>query len=222
MLGKNHATSGLLVGLLTAQVAPVDGLAGAVAWSAVVGGAALLPDLDQPQSRVGRLWGLPTQVLGTLVGLLAGGHRKGTHDPLLAPVIFGLLAWAGQAYYWSALLVLALAVGLALVALDPVIPGKQLPNLVVSIAVAWWAIGSNASVDWLPWAVALGVIVHILGDALTVSGVPVPLDAVFRTGRSWGFRLFKTGSGVEAVVGAMLWLVTGITAGWLYLTPGSW
>jgi membrane-bound metal-dependent hydrolase YbcI (DUF457 family) len=149
------------------------------------------------------MWGPLTDAPAGAVGLIAQGHRKGTHDAVLAPLVFGLLAYAASGYLWSSLLVLALAIGLALHALHFVIPGRTettvVGNLILSWGGAWWLLAHIPSPGWLPYAVALGVLTHIAGDALTCGGVPVPLLWLVN-----GSRLvlspLRTGATVEKVV----------------------
>src|SRR6185312_12569997 len=124
MLGHSHALSGLAAGAATLPWAPVQGPVAQVAWVAAVGGFAMLPDLDQESSTISHMWGPLTDVPSGVVGRVARGHRWGTHDALLSPVVFGLLALAASRAFWSSLLVLALAIGLALRALNFVIPGR--------------------------------------------------------------------------------------------------
>lgn len=62
-------------------------------------------------------------------------------------------------------------------------------------------IAGSPLVFWLGWA----ALWHVIGDSLTLSGVPAfyPLSS-----RRYGIRLFRTGSAVEAVIAvALLWLV---------------
>ncbi len=113
MLGHSHALSGLAVGAATLPWAPGDGTASQVAWIAAVGGFAMLPDLDQHCSTVSDMWGPATDVPSGLLGKIAGGHRWGTHDAVLAPLAFGGLAMLAADAFWSILLLLALGIGLA-------------------------------------------------------------------------------------------------------------
>ena len=179
MLGHSHALSGLAVGAATLPVAPLTGTVAQLGWVAAVGGMAMLPDLDQRGSTISRMWGPLTEVPSGLVGRLTGGHRHGTHDAVLAPLAAGGLALAAAQATWASLLLLALAIGLALRALHVVVPGRfeetVVGNLVLSWGGAWLLLAHSPSPGWLPWAVALGVLVHIAGDFLTCSGVPVPL-----------------------------------------------
>jgi membrane-bound metal-dependent hydrolase YbcI (DUF457 family) len=149
------------------------------------------------------MWGPLTDAPAGAVGLIARGHRAGTHDAVLAPLGFGLLAYAASWYHWSSLLVLALAIGLALHALHFVIPGRSettvVGNLILSWGGAWWLLSHIPSPAWLPYAVALGVLTHIAGDALTCGGVPFPLLWLLNGGRLV-FLPLRTGATVEKAV----------------------
>jgi len=125
------------------------------------------------------MWGPITDVPSGAIGRLAQGHRWGTHDAVLGPLAFGALAVAAANAFWSSLLLLALAIGLALRALNFAIPGRVentvVGNLVLSWGGAYLLLAHSPSPGWLPWAVALGCLTHIAGDAVTTAGIPVPL-----------------------------------------------
>ncbi|TKJ29289.1 metal-dependent hydrolase [Blastococcus sp. CCUG 61487] len=203
MLGHSHALSGLAAGAATLPWAPVHGTVAQMSWVAAAGGFAMLPDLDHKGSTVSDMWGPLTDVPSAVIGRLTGGHRWGTHDAVLAPLGFGALAILATNAYWSGLLLLALAIGLALHALHFVIPGNTettiVGNMALSWAGAWWLLGHSPPPTWLPWAVALGVLTHIAGDALTTAGVPVPVLWVFRRTRL-AFSPLRTGAVFERVV----------------------
>src|SRR3954467_10089726 len=179
VLGHSHALSGLAAGAATLPWAPVHGTVSQVAWVAAVGGFAMLPDLDHSGSTVSDMWGPITDVPSGAVGRFAQGHRCGTHDAILGPLAFGALAVAAANAFWSSLLLMALAIGLALRALNFAIPGRVentvVGNLVLSWGGAWFLLDHSPNPGWLPWAVALGCLTHIAGDALTTAGIPVPL-----------------------------------------------
>ena len=173
MLGHSHALSGLAAGAATLPWAPVHGTVSQVAWVAAVGGFAMLPDLDHSGSTVSDMWGPITDVPSGAIGRLAQGHRWGTHDAVLGPLAFGALAVAAAGAFWSSLLLMALAIGLALRALNFAIPGRVentvIGNLVLSWGGAWLLLDHSPNPGWLPWAVALGCLTHIAGDALTTA-----------------------------------------------------
>ncbi|HEX2075909.1 MAG TPA: metal-dependent hydrolase [Geodermatophilus sp.] len=221
MLGHSHALSGLAVGAATLPWAPLEGPVAQVAWVAAVGGFAMLPDLDHTGSTVSDMWGPVTDVPSGAIGRLAQGHRWGTHDAILAPVAFGLLAVAAAGAFWSSLLLLALAIGLALRALHFVIPGRAentvVGNLLLSWGGAWLLLDHSPGPGWLPWAVALGVLTHIAGDAVTTAGVPVPLVWLVRRCRIELLPL-RTGTLLEKAVLAPLFLAAAVW--FLYVNTG--
>ncbi|MGY1689905.1 metal-dependent hydrolase [Geodermatophilus sp. SYSU D01105] len=232
MLGHSHALSGLAAGAATLPWAPVEGPVAQVAWIAAAGGFAMLPDLDHSGSTVSDMWGPITDVPSGAIGRLAQGHRWGTHDAVLAPLAFGALALAAANAFWSSLLLIALAIGLALRALHFVIPGRAentvVGNLVLSWAGAWLLLEHMPQPAWLPYAVALGVLTHIAGDALTKQGVPVPVVWLLKRCRL-ALTPLRTGTVLEKAVLApgfvlvTLWFVyanTGVRsaiAPWLHL-----
>lgn len=222
MLGHSHALSGLAAGAATLPWAPVDGTVAQVAWVSAVGGFAMLPDLDQQGSTISRMWGPLTDAPSGVVNVIARGHRWGTHDAVLAPVVFGLIACAAAWQRWSSLLVLALAIGLALRALHFVIPGRAentvIGNLVLSWGGAWLLLDHSPSPAWLPLAVAAGVLTHIAGDWLTREGVPVPVFWLVRRSRLAPVHL-RTGAVVEKAVLVPLFALATVVL--LYRNTGA-
>lgn len=203
MLGHSHALSGLAAGAALLPWAPVEGTVAQVAWVAAVGGFAMLPDLDSSNSTVSDMWGPITDVPAGGIGRLAQGHRWGTHDAVLAPLVFGALALAAANAFWSSLLLLALAIGLALRALNFVIPGRAentvVGNLALSWGGSWFLLDHMINPAWLPWAVAAGVLVHIAGDAITIAGVPLPVIWIFTRTRLQLLPI-RTGATVEKLI----------------------
>jgi LexA-binding, inner membrane-associated putative hydrolase len=221
VLGHSHALSGLAVGAATLPWAPVHGPVAQVSWVAAVGGFAMLPDLDQPGSTIARMWGPLTDIPSGAVGRIARGHRWGTHDTVLAPVVFFALATAAAKAYWSSLLLMALAIGLALHALNFVIPGRAentiLGNLALSWGGAWWLLAHSPWPQWLPWAVAAGTVTHIGGDLLTREGVPVPVVWVLHRCRL-ALTPMRTGTTLEKAVLAPAFLLAALVL--LYVNTG--
>jgi uncharacterized metal-binding protein len=217
VLGHSHALSGLAAGAATLPWAPVHGSVAQVAWISAAGGFAMLPDLDQQGSTISRMWGPVSDGFSGLVGTIARGHRWGTHDAILGPVVFGLLAYAAAGALWSSLLLLAVAIGLALRALHFVIPGRAentvLGNLVLSWAGAWYLLAHSPTPEWLPWAVTVGVLAHIAGDFLTKEGIPVPLFWLIRRSRLAPIHL-HTGAFVEKAVLVPAFLVAIVVFGY--------
>lgn len=216
MMGVSHASTGLLAGVAVGALLgahPVD----VVVCAAVGAGAALLPDLDEPGSTVGRSLGVVTSGASKLLraasrsvfratatsydlkGRSDGGHRHLTHT-LPAVVVFGVLA-AGV----SALGVLGLGVVVfALSALGLGCVARTLGRSAVqgagvaAAAVAGAAVVFGPTSWWLVGVVAaVGALVHVLGDWLTRSGVPLAWPLKHRGKRWWMFRspvAFVTGA----------------------------
>lgn len=223
MMGTSHSASGLLAGVLTA-VALGSHPSDLLVCAAVGAGAALLPDLDEPGSTVGRSLGLVTNGLSRILRALScvvykatgtsydlrggtdGGHRHLTHT-IPAVVVFGALGWSLAALG-------ALGVGVVVFAMAALGLGLVLRPLgrsaVQSAGLA--AIGLGAVAVLLPGGsplllgatVAVGALTHILGDWLTRSGVPLAWPLVHRGKRWWMFRsplAFRTGqSRVEDLI----------------------
>jgi hypothetical protein len=222
VLGHSHALSGLAVGAATLPWASVHGTVAQVAWISAAGGFAMLPDLDQKGSTISRMWGPVTDAPSGLVGTIARGHRWGTHDAILGPAVLGGLAHLAAGAYWSSLLLLALAIGLALRALHFVIPGRAentvIGNLVLSWGGAYLLLEHSPSPAWLPYAVGVGVLTHIAGDFLTKEGVPVPVFWLIRRSRLAPIHL-RTGAFVEKAILVPAFLVA--IAVFVYLNTGA-
>ncbi|MGY1617513.1 metal-dependent hydrolase [Geodermatophilus sp. SYSU D00691] len=221
MLGHSHALSGLAAGAATLPWAPVHGAVAQGAWVAAAGGFAMLPDLDQQRTTISRMWGPITDLPAALINKISGGHRWGTHDAVLAPLVFGFLAMAAAKNFATSLLVLALAIGLALRALHFVIPGRAentiLGNLVISWGGAWLFLDHSPAPMWLPYAVGVGVLAHIVGDFLTREGIPVPVLWAIRRCRLSPIHL-RTGATIEKVLLVPAFAVATLV--FLYLNTG--
>lgn len=247
MLGVSHAATGLFAG------AAVGVLLGSHAsdpfiCAAIGAGAALLPDLDEPGSTVGRSLGRVTegvsralrsasravyQATGTPYELRDGkdgGHRYLTHT-IPAVLVFGLVAWglAAVAPLGMGLVVFGMAsMGLATVARTLKAWGTFRQREMVALGAAALATAGAIVADGgAPWlmglTVGVGAFVHILGDWLTRSGVPLAWPIKHRGKRWWMFRsplAIQTGkSPVEtvvrwaSVVGAAVVMVAGAQPG---------
>ena len=217
MNGRTHAATGLAIGALTLPLTHIHSPAAVLAWTAAWGGAALLPDFDQggitwhddsflakpTGSTVVTMWGWVSWAPARLIGKLAGGHRWGTHDPLLAPLVVALLAFIASRWEPAQMALLAIVLGAALRACAPYIPGQlensAAGNLALSLTGAWLlTFHASFALPWLPAALAGGTLVHIAGDAITRGGVPRPLATLTSlvTGRRAriSLNLFSTGN----------------------------
>ncbi|WP_028647978.1 metal-dependent hydrolase [Nocardiopsis sp. CNT312] len=222
MMGSSHAATGVLAGAAIGVLCgsdPVDVLS----CAAIGAGAALLPDLDEPGSTVGRSLGLVTEKVSeklreasrhvyqrtaTDVELAAakdGAHRYLTHT-VPACAAFGLVALvvAAIAPLSTGLVVFAMAaLGLGTVARSLKKWGparkRRLAASVMAVVIAAGAMFAEGGGP-APWligvTVAGGALTHVLGDWLTRSGVPLAWPFVVRGKRWWMFRspvAFHTG-----------------------------
>lgn len=217
MMAHGHALSGA-VGYLAAAGPlglPTDGrhMAAGVLLTA---GAALAPDLDHPGSTLSRTGGLATQAISAAVNAVSGGHRQLTHSALFVAAVAIAATWLSRlgsprpAAVVAGVLVAAAAPLLAR-SLPRGLAGATAAGLVPAI---WIGHGiDTTALDTGPWfvaAIAGGVALHLVGDALTPGGIPIlaPL-----TSERFGLPLFSTGGLIEGVVTTAL----AVAAVWLAL-----
>lgn len=201
MMGRTHALTGWCAGLAAAPLVGVATGAPQVVFAAITAGFALLPDLDHPGATATRLLGWFTCAVSWLLRKASGrlyaatkGPRDengaGTHRHLSHTVLFAL-ALGGTAAVGA-------AIGGRWVVLGVVVFGLLLAAAVLGDWVllagagagAWMALGSDASAAltdvgaFLGAAVAVGCVVHDLGDAITEAGCPF-LFPLLIAGETW-------------------------------------
>jgi membrane-bound metal-dependent hydrolase YbcI (DUF457 family) len=189
VLGRDHALLGAVVGVGLAE--PVARFAhthlppGQVAAAgAICAGFALLPDIDEPGSTVSRKLGLFSEAVAGVTKKLAGGHRKATHSVWFAGGTAALIWWLGQFALAAPILVYAcLALTLGSWTTDPT------------------RVADPHTWTWLPVAAGIGVGLHLVGDMLTVEGVPLLWPARLRLAAP---VLGHTDTAREQLVGACL------------------
>jgi membrane-bound metal-dependent hydrolase YbcI (DUF457 family) len=185
MLGKSHLMVGAC-GWLVAGVPLTELLTGAemsgaqIASGAVVtAGAAMLPDLDHPQATVSRSLGIVSQKMSFAFSKLMGGHRNGSHSLLFIVAIFlllnQLLVGNGPAAIIPAFLIIFFLTSLVVRTLTE---ADGLIGAIVSAIIACTLMSvtaNNNSIDysWIVYSVAIGCLLHDLGDLVTVEGIPL-------------------------------------------------
>lgn len=223
-LGHTHALSGLVTGTAVGMYAShvrIEHVAlghlspGHLAiFAGLTAGAAVLPDIDHPDSTLARSFGFLTKGFAWLVGKISGGHRHLTHA-ILGIAGFTVLAWLAVKFRLDIGGKIALALFLSLIIAGALyalaVHGHGADVLAIAAAIALVIRGYGLALVAI--AVCLGCVTHVLGDMLTVQGCPLlyPFS-------DWHFRLlpeplaFTTGTWPE------LWVLDPALAaglGWL-------
>jgi membrane-bound metal-dependent hydrolase YbcI (DUF457 family) len=161
----------------------------------------LLPDVDHPNASIARSLPPVSNLFCKGVGKVVK-HRHGTHS-LLGVVSFTALA--SLASLWTVDAVGApggeLSLGAGLLAMFLVsfalktlrlVPGDRLAPWVAAVIVAGAVtLGAPHEWAWLPLAVGLGVVVHIVGDMLTTGGCPLLWPWEPKPPDGWATPLWK-------------------------------
>lgn len=187
MMGTSHAISGGAAWIaLTSTSVPSLGIypldpVSVIAGSVICAGAALLPDADHHNATIAHSIPVAGRVAAGAIGTISGGHRKGMHS-LLAVVGMFYLSTLLQSWYWdTATFFGVLALGPLSMIAACVCFGLKALKVTKSWPLAWLLGGfgsvvltfANTSVTWLPLCVTVGFAVHLIGDMLTVQGVPL-------------------------------------------------
>lgn len=224
-------------------------------------GAAIAPDLDHPKATASQSIGVVSALGSAVVQSVsanvyrhtrtrrdrnnADGHRGITHTPLVGVpalgVIFGTIPaiaglWGNDAGRWAVAVIIWLFLVWALRALPPKHrPTTDYITATFLTGAAYLALRSTyaeAMPLFVGLAIALGALVHTLGDALTDYGAPLFFPFVIKGERWYGSGLpkplrFKAGKWVENklifplfVLGAFVALL-GIIPGALPLLGGA-
>lgn len=227
MMGPTHSVSALAAGLATTIILDTTGIynftpATALIFASITAGAGLLPDLDHPQATLARTWGPVSKIMAQITNSISAGfanmtagpkdrhvengHRKLTHTALfsliIAPaIVLALISFGG---FWAQMAVVYFFVTLALQGLfrDYIKSlGPILANL-LSIGITYGlaqAAPETLHPTLLAFAVAVGCVAHIAGDAPTHSGVPFFAPFIRVGGKRWNdVHLLPKGMTVSA------------------------
>ena len=217
VLGRDHALTGAVGFMALAPVlhhavagvpvAPVPlGVGGVVAAA-----FALLPDIDEPGSTFSRKLGPISRAVSKVTNRLAHGHRQATHSILFAVAVFLLVRLAEPHPFVD-----AVVVGCSILLVLRMLLPKQFgyvglvgPLMVGLAGLSSWWVFSHTTAGWLPLAAAGGVLLHIVGDTITVEGVPwlwAPFVRPLQRLRLTVPLIGHTGSTRESVIGSALGL----------------
>jgi membrane-bound metal-dependent hydrolase YbcI (DUF457 family) len=185
MLGRDHA---LLGGLGYLAVAPL--ILHGPTWQELGVGCvtsaafALLPDIDEPGSTVSRKLGPISRSVSHFTNAVAGGHRQATHSFLFAALV-GIATWFALFNPMAMAIIVAASFMLVFRMLLPgvlrYVPLIGLASLALAWASAYWAYHLASptaglvppSSQWLLLATVGGCLWHLVGDGMTVEGVPI-------------------------------------------------
>jgi len=238
MLGRDHALVG---GVGYLAVAPVL-LGHEATWQVLGVGCvtsaafALLPDIDEPGSTVSRKLGPLSRGVAEFTNKVAGGHRQATHSLLFAGLV-GVGAYFAAQHRLAAAIVVAASFLLVFRMLLPRMiryaRTVSLAMLVLGGSAAWWIFhdyaqafgaGGHVAWHWFVLATAGGCIWHLVGDSLTVEGVPYlwlpgikPLQKI----RVAVPLVGHCGSARESLVGVCLVAALILMAAVLVIVPGA-
>lgn len=205
-------------GIMAQALAPPELLAGAL----VCAGAAMLPDLDHPSATIAQTFGPVTWVLSKVVSWVSGGHRGATHSLAFALAAGFGTHWLADTYPIGRDILVVLMIGLALRAVGIGIPGKKFGSVMVNIALTAGLFvvfrSHGVGYAWLGLAVAIGCLVHVIGDCLTERGCPVLWPLRHRWLLPYKIGI-KTGRVFEQKVLAPILSVTIIALLYLRLAP---
>lgn len=196
-MAKGHFLSGVTAGLLFSPVAvvlapagmgsPARALALSAAFSALVGVGALWPDIDHKPAVISKIIPGVSQLVCWIMRHLSMIVYEATRTER------DRKGGCHRTFTHTLPFVLLTGGGLAAVLL------------------------ATPAADWAAFvgvAIGLGTLVHILGDAMTLSGVPVRWPLLDKKGcrwGTWGFRWFRAGGPVGERIATLVF--TGLVAG---------
>jgi membrane-bound metal-dependent hydrolase YbcI (DUF457 family) len=184
MMGHSHAVSGALLFAATAPYLPPLVMHHHLSSQEIImgtvlcAGAALLPDLDHHDGTIANFLGPVSKILCRFVAWISGGHRHATHS-IFFIAFMTLGTWAGVSYggRWFTLGMTFFLLALAVRGLNICPPGHGFAAWGTIMAMALLGTGVIAKFipsapGWLPYAVGLGCLAHLLGDSITKMGAP--------------------------------------------------
>jgi len=228
MMGHSHAVSGAFLFAASAPLVPqhlgmhftpTDVLMGTV----LSAGAALLPDLDHHDGTIANFLGPVSKLLCRFVAWISGGHRHATHSILFA-VLVTVGSWAGVNFlgrpFTIGLTFFLLAMAVRALNLCPPGHGFNAWGTIVALAAIATLIIDRwipSEPGWLPYAVCVGTVAHLLGDCLTKQGCPLlwPHKARYET-----VMIERSGNDVETkALVPMLGIATVVLLWFTALSP---
>jgi len=173
-LGHTHALSGAVAGLAVGLFVKHMPEAQLTILTGLTAGAAVLPDIDHPNSSLAHCFGFFTKTVAWLIGRVSGGHRHLTHA-IFGVAGFTILAWLGVKYRHELGGRIGLGIFLALIIASGLyafgIRGHAADVLAIVGAVL--LVGNTIGLPLIALAVGVGCATHVVGDMLTDEGCPL-------------------------------------------------
>jgi len=243
MLGRDHALVGGVGFLAVAPLVLHDPTWQILGIGCVTSAAfALLPDIDEPGSTVSRKLGPISRGVSEFTNKVAGGHRQATHSIFFAALVAVGAGFAAQHRLAMAIIVAASFLLVFRMLLPRVIRYSRLTSLAMLLlggGSAWWvwhdyhqALGAGVGTGLGGWAVSAwfilatggGCIWHLVGDTLTVEGVPwfwLPGIHPLQKIRLAVPLVGHCGSARESLVGVLLLIALVWMAAVMVVVPGA-
>lgn len=218
MLGKNHAvwaaalwaTAWPFVDRLpTMEEVDTNDLGLFAVTLGVAAGSGVIPDLDHPDAKPSKHFGMLSGIASWALNKGSGGHRFGTHSIFFA-VLVGVLSYLAQLWPtglggWAAVIACAFCGSVGLTLVGPSLGLCVHPGVSFAAAAipAWYVWNNMSEIGPLLWLLASGgVLTHILCDAVTKGGVPIFWPCKWRLKLNW-FRVGGPGEQVAGVFGVI-------------------
>ena len=238
MMGVGHAALGSATWVTGAMIVmPQFGMEPTAAQLALgclpVAGAALIPDIDHPNGTIANSGGFITRGIANITNEVSGGHREGTHRlwfwAAVTVACFATVAinqWVGLG--WFFVLTAFGAQALSKTWLHQKMNKRWRSKTgvfakayawafaLVATLIAWWVYPEESMWWWLPFAISVGHLSHLGGDALTTAGLEWTQGKKLRAP-----VLGDAGSGREVIFTAVLtvWTLVFIYCGFVNTNP---
>lgn len=216
MMAMSHASTGVLLATTGCLVMQADIPTGLVALT-LLPGLALMNDLDHPGATASHTFGWVTKIPSFFMA-----HRRETHC-FPGITVIALVTWAATLTqgFWLSNIYITFVLSIAWISAMRALKitkwksGANLLPIFPAVAIAWFPeelakAHLHFPLDWLPLAVWLGMVTHVMGDVITRGGCPLwwPFSKK-RTQLAW----FKTNSRGERVALFFIVVLIGLT-GW--------
>lgn len=228
MMGRTHMLTGVMAASGTAFVTGADVPSGLILFS-LLPGFALFNDIDHPDATASRTLGGFTRIPALFMG-----HRRETHSlPGIAALALGTylatinlgnvvancwLTFVLVVGWLSALRIITTVCKDLKICRIP--RGVGWVPVLVAVGVVWWPtelahVGIRFPLWMLPWALGVGMLVHLIGDIITLQGCPLMWPFSSKKTRLGWFR--TNGFGEAVATGVILFGIATSSGAWVFV-----